>query len=101
MSPRSPPPRRGRVAERPAEVLPEVLVLALRDFVQRIVVIHAEEVARLDPLFPQRAEDRVVNEHAAQRADVHAAARGLRVIDDLRAVHCAAISSVQNIGRLR
>ena len=56
-------------------ILLEVRALARRDFVERIVVIDAEEVARLDALLAQRAEDGVVNEHAAQRADMDAAAR--------------------------
>ena len=79
------PARRGRRAERAAKVLAKVLVLALGDFVHRIVVVHAEEIARLDALFAQRAEDRVVNEHPAQRAHMHAPRGRLRVVDDLRA----------------
>lgn len=78
--------RGGRVAERAAEVLAKVLVLALGDFVHRIVVIHAEDVARRDALLAQRAEDGIVDQHPAQRAHMHAARGGLRVIDDLRAV---------------
>ena len=78
--------RRRDVAERLAEELLEVGAFARGDFIERIVVIHAEKITRLDAVFFQRAENRVVDQHATQRADMHAAGRSLRVIDDLRAV---------------
>ena len=105
--------RRRRVAERPADVLPEVRVLALRDLVHRIVIIDAEQVARLHPLLPQACE-RSHRESARRAARRRARARRrLRVIDDDGArsprgsapqaswrlvARRAAISSVQNIG---
>ena len=58
--------------------------LAVGNFIDRIVIVHAEPVTDGHALGLQRAEDGVVDERASQRADVGSARRGLRVVDRLR-----------------
>jgi hypothetical protein len=66
-----------------AEIFFEVLGLTVWNFVDRVVVIDAEQVSDGDAFGFEGAKNRVVDQGAAQRADVRAPRRGLRVIDRL------------------
>ncbi len=81
------PARGRRIAERTADVLAEMFILALGNFIDGIVIVGTEEVPGFDAFAAQGLENGVVNEHSAQRAHVNAPARRLRVIDDLRPLH--------------
>ena len=77
--------RRRDVAERRPKILLKVFTLAVGDFVHRIVVVAAKQVAHRHTLVFQRSEDGIVNQRPAQRADVSTPRRRLRVVDGLRA----------------
>ena len=76
---------RRDVAERCAQIFLEDVGLAVGDFIDRIVVVDAEEIAHGHAVALERAENRVVDERPAQRADMRAAGRRLRIVDRLRA----------------
>ena len=57
-----------------------MLTLAGGDFVERIVVVDAEEVFRLDAATPERTVDRVMNDDAPEGADVNAFGGRFRVV---------------------
>lgn len=55
----------------------KMLVLPFWDLVDWIEIIDSEKVTRLDPPLTQSAIDRVVDQDAAESADVDAATRRL------------------------
>jgi hypothetical protein len=63
-----------------------MLSFARGNLIERIVVIHPKEVAGLNPLGPERPENRVVDQDPAQRTHMHTARGGFGVIDNLGAV---------------
>ena len=80
------PGRRRRVAQRRPKVLLEMLRRAVGYLVHRVIVVHPEKVSRRNAFGPERAENDIVDQRPAQRANVGAPRRRLRIVDRLRPV---------------
>jgi len=61
-----------------------VIAFSGGDFIERIVIVDAEQIPRLDAMRFQGAKNRIVNQDAAEGAHVHAPRGGLRIVDCLR-----------------
>ena len=72
------------IAEWRAEILLEMLGLAVGNLVHRIVIITAEAITNGHAFRMERSKNSVVNQRSAQRAHMRAPRRRLRVVNRLR-----------------